>query len=42
LAAALPVVLGAVAAGELGDLDGEVVCAIAGSARTMLNPIALR
>src|SRR5437762_14006059 len=42
LAAALPVTLGAVAAGELGDLDGKPVCATGGSARSMPNPIAAK
>jgi hypothetical protein len=38
----LLVALGAVALGGLGDLDGGVVCAAAGSARTALNPIMPR
>src|SRR5882762_1941345 len=31
-----------VAAGELGALDGDVVCSITGTARNMLNPIVAR
>src|SRR6266851_9288011 len=50
LAVGLSVALGAAAAGEfggmaaggLGDLDGDVVCAPTGIARSMLNPIAAR
>jgi len=38
----LPGALGAATAGGLGDFDGEVVWAIAGSARTVLNPTAPR
>jgi hypothetical protein len=42
LAVALPVAAGAVPAEELGDLDGDAVCAAPGIANSRLNPIALR
>src|ERR1700730_13973001 len=38
----LPVVLGAVAAGGVGDLDGEVVCAATGNTRSIVNPTAAK
>jgi hypothetical protein len=38
----LPVALGAVAAGEFGDLDGEVVCAAAGTAKSTHNAIVAK
>jgi hypothetical protein len=40
LPVAFSVGLGVVAAGELGDFGGDVVCAATGVARSKVNPIA--